>query len=101
VLKCRVVKEIEQSSDHLPVKTLICLPAMVEPHAKTVRFTFNEIDEELFLSSFRGLTESLYRATLKSAEKIDAVIYTLITSIQHAISMLTLKKLLCEYLKSY
>jgi hypothetical protein len=52
VLKCRVAKEIEQSSDHLSVKTLICLPAIIKPHAKTVRFTFNEMDEELFLSSF-------------------------------------------------
>jgi hypothetical protein len=81
VLKCRVVKEIEQSSNHLPVETLICLLTIVKPHAKTVRFAFNEIDEELFLSSFRDLTESLYRATLKSAEEINAAIYTLITSV--------------------
>jgi hypothetical protein len=52
MLKYRVVKEIEQSSDYLSVKTLICLLVIVKPHAKTVRFIFNKIDEELFLSSF-------------------------------------------------
>jgi hypothetical protein len=81
VLKCRVAKEIEQSSDHLLVETLICLLIIVEPHTKTVHFVFNEIDEELFLSSFQGLTESLYRATLKSAEEINIAIYTLIASV--------------------
>jgi hypothetical protein len=52
MLKYRVVKKIEQSSDHLPVKTLIYLLVIVKPHAKTVRFVFNKIDEELFLSNF-------------------------------------------------
>lgn len=83
--RCRVLEEIEQGSDHLPIQTIYLLEQPAQEEIKQpVQYNWKELDQEAFLKSLEHHSQHLQSLQLTCKDNINAYVSSLTTAIHKA-----------------
>jgi hypothetical protein len=99
--KCDVNKEIEQSSDHLPIATWFNLDTTIEGPAKRTLRAWKRTNPEKFIQTFKENLGELETQPLETEQQINQVIASLTQAINTAINTSTPWAKQCEFSNSY
>lgn len=89
LVHCRVERGIEQSSDHLPISTLLEIRGMLQPQAIRRRCAWKAIDTERFRRTFKDGIERFKTQLIQTRDQLERVVTGLTHVIQGAIEALT------------
>jgi exonuclease III len=101
LIQCDTRRDLEQSSDHLPIATIIETANPPTPQARPMRRAWEKMDVEKFRTTIRNQTQAIRDRPLKSREAINTAVgeFTQATSIAIASSTPWIK--LCRASKGW
>jgi exonuclease III len=101
LIHCKVDRDLEQASDHLPISTHIQLGDACETQGIRARRAWKSMDIEKFGKVYQRETAELASRPLDSIEETEGAISTLYTAIEKAVDSSTPWSRICEYSKPW
>ena len=98
---CRIAREMEQSSDHLPISTEIATQDAVATQAPRKRRLWTKMDGEAFDKSLKQGIQEFEQSSLTDRDKIEKVVEGLTQAINKAVDCATPWAQPCEYSKPW
>ena len=98
---CKVVREIEQSSYHLPIATCFSLETAPEPTPTRKRRAWKKLNVEKFTETFTREVETLYYLDLANRQQINQYTEMLAQAMSKAAEAATPWKQVSEFMKGY